>query len=605
MSKSKKSIELEKLISRLSEKEQNLKNKINRLSYYRLLMFLSGICCILLAFFFINDTITIITAILSIIIFSILINFHNKLVVGNKQLEKWIDIKKTHLAKTNVDWKNIPNFDLPSDVKTTPIEADLNLIGRNSLLQLISFAFTLQGKLKLRDLFIEQTLDKHVIEKKQNLVRELIALSNFREKLFLKIRLSFGVENFNSKLSELINKSEPKKYLNVFYSGLTIFAIINISLIVLNMFSVLPNYWTITSASYLLLYYLGYRYIKNIHSTADTIYEDIRKFSPIFKYIYNKNFDSSPNLTELLKPLLDKKQSPKNYIDKIKLTLDLLELQKNPMIWFMIIFLFPVDYFIASKLEKFKQSIVEHFPKWLESFYQLEAFSSLANFAVLNEEYTFPKISENDKLTFSSDSIGHPLISKEEQIKNSFEIKSRGEINIITGSNMSGKSTFLRTIGINTVLAYSGSVVDAKNMTLSLFDLFTCIKVSDSVTDGISYFYAEVKRLKELISKLENNKHCVLYLIDEIYKGTNNTERLNGSEALLKHLSPLNTVGIISTHDLELVNMEKVIPNIKNYHFKEIIKDNEMSFDYNFQKGPCPTTNALKIMELEGLPVQI
>jgi DNA mismatch repair ATPase MutS len=133
--------------------------------------------------------------------------------------------------------------------------------------------------------------------------------------------------------------------------------------------------------------------------------------------------------------------------------------------------------------------------------------------------------------------------------------------------------------------------------------LFTCIKVSDSVTDGISYFYAEVKRLKALLDEIEKSKPPVMFLIDEIFRGTNNIERLKGSSAFIKKLAGTNAVGAIATHDLELVKLADKISSVKNYHFKEDIKDSKMIFDYRLNNGPCPTTNALKIMKLEGLPV--
>jgi DNA mismatch repair ATPase MutS len=169
---------------------------------------------------------------------------------------------------------------------------------------------------------------------------------------------------------------------------------------------------------------------------------------------------------------------------------------------------------------------------------------------------------------------------------------------------MSGKSTFVKTLGINLSLAYAGSVVNADNLKISLFRLFTCIKVSDSVTDGISYFYAEVKRLKALLDEMENSEHPVLFLIDEIFRGTNNIERLKGSSAFIKKLAETNALGAIATHDLELVKLADKILSVKNYHFKEEIKNGKMIFDYKLNNGPCPTTNALKIMKLEGLPVE-
>jgi len=176
---------------------------------------------------------------------------------------------------------------------------------------------------------------------------------------------------------------------------------------------------------------------------------------------------------------------------------------------------------------------------------------------------------------------------------------------MITGSNMSGKSTFLKTLGINLSLAFAGGPVCADHLETSPLRLFACIKVGDSVTDGFSFFYAEVKRLKTLLEELRNEQAFPLFfLIDEIFKGTNNRERLIGSRAYIRALVGQKGFGAISTHDLELTALAEAFPQIHNYHFREEVVDGKMVFDYKIHSGPCPTTNALKIMQLAGLPVE-
>ena len=169
---------------------------------------------------------------------------------------------------------------------------------------------------------------------------------------------------------------------------------------------------------------------------------------------------------------------------------------------------------------------------------------------------------------------------------------------------MSGKSTFLRTLGVNVCLAYSGGPVNATSMRVIPFRLFTSINVSDSLSDGISYFYAEVRRLKFLLDELvREHPFPLFFLIDEIFRGTNNREREIGARAYVRALVGGNGVGVISTHDLELVKLENELPDIRNNHFREEVIDGRMVFDYRLRPGPCPTTNALKIMSMEGLPI--
>jgi DNA mismatch repair ATPase MutS len=201
--------------------------------------------------------------------------------------------------------------------------------------------------------------------------------------------------------------------------------------------------------------------------------------------------------------------------------------------------------------------------------------------------------------------MGHPLIPDETRISNDFTLQHLGELALVTGSNMSGKSTFLRTLGVNLCLAFAGGPVCAAGLQTIPFRLFTCINVSDSLNDGISYFYAEVRRLKVLLDELNADQPLPLFfLIDEIFRGTNNRERQIGSRSYVEALVGGHGVGAISTHDLELIHLAEQMPGIKNYHFREEVRDGRMIFDYRLRPGPSPTTNALKIMKLEGLPVQ-
>jgi DNA mismatch repair ATPase MutS len=279
-------------------------------------------------------------------------------------------------------------------------------------------------------------------------------------------------------------------------------------------------------------------------------------------------------------------------------------IRENPIVRIIVNIIFPYDIFFAGKLIHVRSGIEENIGLWIEKLNEFECYLSLSNFAFINPDYVYPELSRSRNL-FDASGIGHPLIKRESKVSNDFSLSKENEIVIITGSNMSGKSTFLRAAGMNLCLAYAGAPVNADKFTISLYELFTCIKVTDSVIDGISYFYAEVRRLKQLLDELEKDTGPqTFFLIDEIFKGTNNKERLAGSRAFIKRLSELEGTGFISTHDLELVNLESEVSSIENYHFKEEIVNGKMEFDFKIHKGPCPTTNALKIMEMSGLPVK-
>ncbi|MDP3595812.1 MAG: MutS family DNA mismatch repair protein, partial [Nitrospirota bacterium] len=204
----------------------------------------------------------------------------------------------------------------------------------------------------------------------------------------------------------------------------------------------------------------------------------------------------------------------------------------------------------------------------------------------------------------SARDLGHPLIPHAARVANDFSLQGLGQVLLVTGSNMSGKSTFLRTVGINICLAQAGAPVCASHFEWTWVRVVCCIRVDDSLDEGLSFFYAEVKRLKTLLDATMDRSHApVLFLIDEIFKGTNNRERLIGSRSFITALSQSHGFGMVTTHDLELTDLDKTVPGLRNAHFQETVAAGALQFDYQLRSGPCPTTNALRIMELEGLPV--
>jgi len=594
------------LIEKLNSRKITLQKLSRSYSNYRGLIFLTGLVLFFVLFFSTSNLSALISFVVFFIVFGVVTHFHNKLDYGIKKLELWIKIKATHLARLNLDWQNIPLITFSE--KPEPNEVDLNIIGDNSLLQLINTGTSLQSKLLLRKwLNVKDPSIAEIIER-QNIVRELVPLVRFRDKLTLNSVLFSKLEFDGKMLNKLLNEREtlPKSFKVIFWF-LTILAPVNVLLFLFFIWNVLPAYWGITILIYIILFHHYNKEEKSLLDEAEYISDELKKLNGVFKFLEGYKYKTGSHLSKICEPFKTSGKRPSELVKKIRRISGALRLRKgNPFVWTLIRIIFPVDLYIKQRLNKYKLLAGQNFTTWLETWYKLEAFSSLANFAFLNPEYSFPEITEveENQITFGGEKLGHPLIKKENKVCNDFNFDTGGEIAIITGSNMSGKSTFVRTLGVNLSLAYTGSVVNANRLKISLFRLFTCIKVSDSVTDGISYFYAEVKRLKALLDEIENSEQPVLFLIDEIFRGTNNIERLKGSSAFIKKLAETNAVGAVATHDLELVKLADKISSVKNYHFKEEIKDGKMIFDYRLNNGPCPTTNALKIMRLEGLPVE-
>ncbi len=594
-------IQIERLINRL----ERLKKKSRSFSIYRLLLFLTGLTGFLLIFFYIKGISAYLFLALFIICFGFLTNFHNKLDLGIKKNILWIKIKRELLNRSLINWDKLPAPKFPNPDFSHPFDGDLNISGNYSILHLIDSTVTDEGGKRLRQWLLTERPSNELIFERQSILKELIPMDIFRNKIKLYANLiSKKALSGNKLLESLESETDLNSIKKVLI--LTSFLIAaGIILLILNLFGIIKAYWTIAALIYVGMFFYNQKMVEELFDKATEVEEELGKFSKILSYLESYKYKNNSKLKNLCKPFWQPDENPSKYFKKIRRLVNAAAFQRNPFYELIVNIIFPYDFFISYKLEKLKIKISKRLKTWLDLFYDLEALNSIASFAYLNPDYNFPKLkNKNDSELFSAKKIGHPLIPFNKNVHNDFKIDKVGEAIIITGSNMSGKSTFLKTIGTNLVLAYAGAPVNAEILETNLFRIFSCIKISDSVTDGISYFYAEVKRLKKLLEEINKKDETpVFYLIDEIFKGTNNKERLIGSKEYIKAIVNLNSVGLISTHDLELVNLEQELKNISNYHFKEDTSGNKMIFNYQLQSGPCPTTNALKIMKAEGLPI--
>ena len=302
--------------------------------------------------------------------------------------------------------------------------------------------------------------------------------------------------------------------------------------------------------------------------------------------------------------------SPTQQLKDAARTLHAISIKAHPLVHLTINAIGPWDLWFLRRLIHTQDRIQQALPQWLDALAEIEAASALATFAYLHPDYIWPTPlvvadgQQEHPPTLRASRLAHPLLPPGPRIANDVQLAELGSIYLITGSNMSGKSTFLRTIGINLCLAQAGGPVCAGSFEWTWNRLACCIRVDDSLDAGLSFFYAEVKRLKTILDATkERTLPPVLFLIDEIFKGTNNRERLIGSQAYITALSKGRGFGLVSTHDLELADLEQAIPRLRNAHFQETVSDGALTFDYQLRPGPCPTTNALRIMELEGLPI--
>lgn len=296
-------------------------------------------------------------------------------------------------------------------------------------------------------------------------------------------------------------------------------------------------------------------------------------------------------------------------IKQLNFLLSLLDLRGNIIFWITMHLFFPFDAILCLLVERKIKKLDKDIIKWENELHYFDLICAFARFKIENPKSRFLSSDERSMPTDQNiviENIGHPHIPEEKRITNSIKLFFNSPVVLLTGSNMAGKSTFLRTLGTNLLLANMGAPIIADKFRIKPSRILCAIRIDDSLADGTSYFYAEVKRLKIILDALnETNTIPGFFLIDEIFRGTNNKERYIGSYNIILDLFNKKSYGFISTHDLALAEIEKSDNRLVNMHFKEHIAEDKLAFDFKLKDGPCPSTNALYIMRREGLPVPI
>ncbi len=605
---------LKQRVARLERRMAHLNERSNSYKMLQLLIFVAGIIVSIPALAAARwlGGLVIIAGIVSIVLLG---STTSKIALSFLKYKSWLQLINAQIARIQLDWDNMPPLPLIEVAPDHPFNNDLDISGGRSLHQLINTAVSFEGTQLLLDWLLNRVPDLDAIRNRQALVQELVPLTRFRDRLLINslfaTRFSSEALDGERLVAWLEDEEQTVPTLSLTTISVTIgLWVLALVLFALYMFLALPPVFCILAwFLYIGWFMMKRKEFEHIGQDAGFVNLVFDQLSTIFTYLEKYPYKKHSQLRMLCEPFfLHGDRRPSILLPKLRQITKRASLAGNINGWLAMNALVPLGFYTAWQLKRDKALVTEYLPTWLDVWYELEALCSLANFAYLNPEYVVPDIvtgkAQDTSATFRARGLGHPLIAKEHKVVNDFHLNEPGELIMITGSNMAGKSTFLRSIGVNLCLAFAGSVVNATSLQTSLYELYACIKVTDSLADGYSYFYAEVRRLKGLLTEVEQGTQFPLFfLIDEIFKGTNNYERLIGSEAYIRALLGQKCVGAISTHDLELVKLADLFPAIKNYHFREDIVNGQMVFDYILRSGPSPTRNALRIMQMEGLPV--
>jgi hypothetical protein len=528
------------------------------------------------------------------LIFIILVKWHRKINFNAARNRKLFQLNNDELKRLDGDLNSFDGMGHFDDDKHA-YSKDLDILGDHSVFQLLNRSESPMGKRKLMKWLLTPA-NAVEINMRQESVKELRSQLDWRQDLLV----SFPGVLIDEKVQDSVLKwlTEPSKPLILNFRVLAIF----LSLLALCMFllwsagflSVYPFLfsWLINSL-WLGFYQKRIKVIQNVlnrFSGVAKVY--VSMFAQVEKHSFSATF-----LKKNQDKILFSGGTASLALKKFQSTLNWFDSRSNFFYWiFNSVFL--ADVWLYNNAQRWKIQYGLHFETWLDALSEIEAIASLAAFSFANPSYSFPVVNDQTDEMHAID-VAHPLIFKN-AVSNNFIIHRQGSIALITGSNMSGKSTFLRTIGINMVLAFCGSPVKANQLQLAPLWVFTCMRTQDDLSENISSFYAELLRLKQLLDVLNEDKN-VFFLLDEILKGTNSHDRHQGAKALIKNLSQLKCSGLISTHDLELSILEDELPGLRNYSFNSQVIEHKLYFDYRLKNGVCHSFNAAHLMQMMGI----
>lgn len=612
---------LERALARADRQLARGAHRSQQMTYARLALALTSAAIIIVLFRMEQYVAGNLAVAAAISLFLLVAHYHNRLEQGMHRWRLWRDIKRTHLARLRHDWDAIPPREHAAPTNHAYAQ-DLDLVGPRSLLRLIDTTVSSTGRERLTQWLLTQPDDRAAWESRQALVRSLTGRTRLRDRLVLESRLVDGQELDGARLRAVLTTPAGWPSLPTWLAIESGVALTTLGLLVLRLSGIhgfaetLGHYWLLSFFIYAGLFLWSDR-SDHAFEHALSLEGELERLSAVLHVLERQGAVAPPSqpgnepdaLTTLCRRLQDPSQAPSSSMRQASRIVAGLSVRANPLIHIAANLPGPWDLYFTWRLMHLQTRIAAQVPGWLDILAEMEAASALATFAWLHPAYSWPRLQQPSQKPMAQRpaleavSLGHPLIPAEVRVTNDVALDGVGHILLVTGSNMSGKSTFLRTIGVNICLAQSGAPVCATRLSWQWVRLETCLRVADSIDAGLSHFYAEVKRLKGILTAAERRDPApVLFLIDEIFRGTNNRERLIGSRAYILALSRTRAFGLVTTHDLELAELADRMPHLANIHFQETVREGTLHFDYRMRPGPCPTTNALRIMELEGLP---
>jgi DNA mismatch repair ATPase MutS len=475
---------------------------------------------------------------------------------------------------------------------------DLDLYGNGSLFQFLNRTVTPNGKKHLAELLNCTKRSAEEIRQRQSAIQELAEKMDWRQKF-----LAYGKHQIDNKiqdqLHQIISDYSPPKYINALNYLSIVLPPITLLLIGLKVAGIDPySVYRIAILIQWILLGLYFKTILKFHRQLESQGKLLNQYSEMLSLIENLSVKTE-FLTKLKSNLYYNGKSAGLITRILSKRLNQFDYSKNFPVGLVLNSIFLWDIKCICKLNDWQLTYAKELPQWLNLIAEIDALISLGNLNYNHPNWATPIVNK-EKFSLNAIATGHPLIDENRCVTNTFRMNNEEQIVIVTGANMAGKSTFLRTIGINLILASNGCKVFAESFDFIPIRVFTNMRTTDNLMSDESYFYAELLRLQTILSHLKKGE-LLFVIIDEMLKGTNSIDKLNGSKELLKQLILLNAYGIVATHDLGLTSLSETYHSIKNKCFDVELKENELNFDYKLADGVTRTMNASFLMKKMGI----
>ena len=570
---------------------ENVQQQINLISNLRILVAVLFLIAIYFAF---TNLILFLVAIPLLAIFVFLVSRHNALYDRKIHFENLVKINRFEGLALN---GNFSGFSPGSEFIDPhhPYTHDLDIFGEGSMFQAINRCNTINGKYLMAQRLSYPLTSASDILLHQESVQELASKTDFRQN-FQASGMEIGEQPYDrEQLLEWIGQpsflfgSSRYKLLLTLLPLLTIVAVIAAFFI-----SVIKPIAIVLALSQWIILGVFSKKVGQFHEYISRKKNILEKYARLLHVLSKENFKSA-----VLKGLTSNANDADLKVRSLASLVSYLNARLNFLTNLVVNSLLLYDLQCVYRLEKWKYKNSAQLTTWLDVISQTEVLCSLGTFAFNHPAFIYPKI--NSELMIKAEGLGHPLLSEKECVTNDVYVGNGQSVLIITGANMAGKSTFLRTSGVNLVLALAGGPVYATLFTCPIINLRSGMRTADSLKDHQSYFYAELDRLKTIMDELRSDKPLFI-LLDEILKGTNSTDKQSGSIALVKQLLPHPCLAMIATHDIVLGDLENQFPqHVRNFHFEANIENDQLSFDYKLKPGIAQTMNATFLMKKMGI----